>query len=306
MQSSNNQDTSPGPFLTQVDQTLDNGRNLIYLSRRYRKRLPPLSVGPDGTHIEPGRKASPWLRYSAPQRLAWWIAILFIIGSACFAYSGFASNWPNTLPPGLADTHLINRIFFIGSLFFTSAAGLQWLEAVNGDIADLPTSGAPSARHWRWWAWKPRDAGYMASLIQFIGALLFNLNTGDALLSGLNWRGEDLLIWVPNMTGSLCFLAASYLALMEIAHGWWSFKPRQVDWWIVIINLGGSVAFLIAAVYGFFPPSPQAGWVWDANLWTLVGALCFFAASYLMIPELFDADAAQPAPEPIQTAGPNR
>ena len=79
------------------------------------------------------------------------------------------------------------------------------------------------------------------------------------MLSGLGWVQEDTLIWVPNMAGSICFLAASYLALIEISHGWWSFEPRQVAWWIVIVNLLGSVAFQISALYGFFPPPVEIG-----------------------------------------------
>jgi hypothetical protein len=75
----------------------------------------------------------------------------------------------------------------------------------------------------------------------------------------------------------------------------WSFEPRQVSWWVVILNLTGSVAFQVAAVYSFFPPPPETGWAWSANLWTMIGALCFFLASYLMIPELFDADATAPS-----------
>ena len=44
-------------------------------------------------------------------------------------------------------------------------------------------------------------------------------------------------------------------------------------------------------MYGFFPASAVAAWAWDANLWTLIGAICFLVGSYLLIPELFDADA---------------
>ena len=191
----------------------------------------------------------------------------------------------------MTTASVIGVVFFVGSLFFTAAAGLKLLEAINGDIADLGTGPAGHRPAWRWWAWKPHNAGYLSSLIQFGGTLLFNLNTGDALLAGLGWVEEDVLIWTPDMTGSICFLAASYLALMEISHGWWSFEPRQVTWWVVVINVAGSVAFQVSALYGFFPPPPDAGWTRDANLWTFVGALCFFLASYLMIPELFDADA---------------
>ena len=195
----------------------------------------------------------------------------------------------------MAAAPVIGVVFFVGSFFFTAAASLQLLEAINGDVAELGTGEAGQRPAWRWFAWKPRNAGYLASLIQWVGTLLFNLNTGDALLTGLDWVQEDILIWVPNMVGSICFLTASYLALIEISHGWWSFEPRQVAWWVVIINLAGSIAFQASALYGFSPPPPEAGWAWDANLWTLIGALCFFSASYLMVPELFDADATAPS-----------
>ena len=294
MRTTDNRNSTPGPFLTSVIQTLDDGHRLVFLSRRHRKRLPPLHLNSVGVPVLTMVPRSPWVRFWAPRRLAWWIALLFIVGSTCFAYGGFGANWPQALPPGMAAAPVIGILFFVGSLFFTSAAGLQLLEAINGDVADLCTAGAGHRPAWQWFAWKPRNAGYLASLIQFAGTLLFNFNTGDALLTGLGWVEEDILIWVPNMVGSICFLAASYLALMEVSHGWWSFEPRQVAWWVVIINLLGSVAFQISALYGFFPPPPGAGWAWDANLWTFIGALCFFGASYLMIPELFDADATAP------------
>lgn len=294
MQSIDNRNSTPGPFLTCVIQTLDDGHQLVSVSRRHRKGLPPFHLTGDGAQRRSGVTRSPWLRLWAPRRLAWWIALLFIVGSACFAYGSFGANWPEALPAGMATTPVVGVVFFVGSFFFSAAAGLQLLESINGDVADLGLANGGRHRAWRWFAWKPHNAGYLASLIQFAGTLLFNVNTADALLSGLDWVEEDLLIWVPNMAGSICFLAASYLALMEISHGWWSFEPRRIVWWIVIINLLGSVAFQVSALYGFFPPPPGAGWAWDANLWTFVGALCFFSASYLMIPEQFDADATMP------------
>ena len=244
--------------------------------------------------MPPAVPSSPWSRLWAPRRLAWWIAVLFIFGSACFAYGAFAANWPRVPPQAMATGAVVGIVFFIGSLFFTTAAVLQLLEAINGDVANAGAGRAGDRAAWRWFAWRPRNAGYLSSLIQFAGTLLFNFNTGDALLHGLTWVEQDALIWGPDMVGSICFLAASYLALIEISHGWWSFEPRQVAWWVVIINLLGSVAFQVSAFYGFYTPSPEPGWAWDANLWTLVGALCFFVASYLMIPELFDANANAP------------
>jgi hypothetical protein len=188
------------------------------------------------------------------------------------------------------DSSIINTVFFVGSLFFTSAAWLQLLEAINGDVADIGTPAGTPGRHWRWFAWKPHNAGYSASLIQFIGTVLFNVNTADAMIAGLDWVGEDLLIWTPDVIGSVCFLIASYLALIEVSHRFWSVQPGQVSWWIVALNMLGSVAFMLAAVFTFFlPSSGEMEWAWGANFFTLLGAAGFFSASYLMIPELFGA-----------------
>jgi len=96
--------------------------------------------------------------------------------------------------------------------------------------------------------------------------------------------------------GSICFLVASYLALIEVSHRFWSFQPRQVSWWIVVLNMLGSVAFMLAALYlVFLPSSGEMQWTWDANFFTLLGAVGFFSASYLMIPELFGATGSNGA-----------
>lgn len=283
-----------GYFTTRVVQRLSDGQQLVSDSRRHRKGLPPFQVGSDGVGIPAALVSNPWLHLWAPGRLTWWIAVLFIIGSACFAFGGFASNWPRTFPPSLANSGIINTVFFVGSLFFTGAAWLQLLEAINGDVADiLGVSAGTHRRSWRWFAWKPHNAGYDASLIQFIGTLLFNLNTADAMISGLGWVEEELLIWTPDIIGSVCFLLASYLALIEVSHHFWSIQPRQANWWIAVLNMLGSVAFMLAAVFSIFlPSSGDMEWAWGANFFTLLGAVGFLAASYLMIPELFGAGRA--------------
>jgi hypothetical protein len=282
-----------GFFVTALVEYLPDGRQRISHSRWHRKGLPPIEVASDGTAMRVRPATSPWLRLWAPQRLAWWIAVVFIVGSACFAAGSFASNWPGYWPAEFVNGSGINSVFFVGSLFFTAAAGLQLLEAINGDVADIVASTGTHRRHWRWLAWKPHNAGYSASFIQFVGTLLFNVNTADAMLSQLSRRQAELLIWAPDVLGSICFLVASYLALVEVSHRFWSLQPDQLSWWIVIINLLGSVAFMSAAAFSFILPSGGgAEWLWGANFFTLLGAICFFVASYLMIPELFGAGRA--------------
>src|SRR4051812_36865225 len=131
-------------------------------------------------------------RGERPPRPAWesrpvsrtrWIGLLFAIGSACFVVGPF---------PGFV--HLVGAVadaavFFVGSLFFTSAAALQAL-------------GTPRSDRENWWA----------GVIQFGGTLFFNLSTGRALASAISHNQEDRLIWRPDLFGSICFLVASWLA----------------------------------------------------------------------------------------------
>ena len=292
-----------GFFVTRLVEHLPDGRQRISNSRWYRKGLAPIEVASDGTAMRVAPAANPWLQLWAPRRLAWWIALFFIIGSACFAAGSFGSNWPQYWPADFVNSRVIGAVFFTGSVFFTTAAGLQVLEAINGDVADIGASNGTDHRSWRWFAWKPHNAGYSAGLIQFVGTLLFNLNTGDAMLSQLTWLGENVLIWTPDVIGSICFLVSSYLALVEVSHRFWSMQPAQLSWWIAVINLLGSIAFMLAAVFSFLPPYGRgAEWLWGANFYTLLGAMCFFVASYLMIPELFGAgraiDAASGSADP--------
>ena len=97
------------------------------------------------------------------------------------------------------------------------------------------------------------------------------------------------MIWLPDMLGSVCFLVASYLAYAEVSHGAASFAPRNVSWWIAIVNLLGSFAFQLSASMAFAGPSPApSDRVFWSTVWTAVGALGFRTGAYLMIPEPFD------------------
>jgi hypothetical protein len=278
----------PGPFLTQRLRPHPEGGYLVAQSRRHRKGLRPHRVeqASDALRPRPSRAAA-FAHLWAPRRLSWWVALLFAIGSVFFAVGGFGASLPDSAPAPLRDGNVLNWIFIVGAIFFTSAAYLQWLEALNGDVAEALVDGAP--RRWRWIGWCPRNLGYLASAVQLVGTIMFNFNTVDVLVTGMSWEEEDLLVWTPNMVGCVCFLAASYLAYTEVSQGAASFAPRSISWWIAVVNLLGSVAFQISAFYSFAGPEPagaSAGF-WAA-LYTGVGALCFLLGAYLMIPELFD------------------
>src|SRR5262249_36142630 len=95
-------------FVTGETFRAPDGTTVVWRSRPHRKR----GRGPiQGSTV--------W----APHALAWWIGVLFMIGSACFVLGplpGYLS-WVGYR----ADA----ATFFIGSIFFTSAAFCQYVEA---------------------------------------------------------------------------------------------------------------------------------------------------------------------------------
>ncbi|BCW67803.1 hypothetical protein NicSoilB4_25660 [Arthrobacter sp. NicSoilB4] len=209
-----------------------------------------------------------------------WIAWLFIIGSSLFALGAVP------LYAEAVGLRLCGVTFFVGSLFFTCAAFLQYREAVDA----LPAAGAVSRSLW---VWAPRNLVWLASAIQLAGTLWFNWSTGNALLVNLSAELTEQRVWRPDALGSAAFLVSSGIALRYAGRSTIAGRPRPRPrtWKIGVINVAGSVAFGISAVAAFVIPS--SGDVWNAelsNLGTLVGALCFLTGAILMLsPESTDA-----------------
>jgi hypothetical protein len=182
--------------------------------------------------------------------MTWWIGVLFAIGSACFLVGPF---------PGFVDlvgAEADAAVFFAGSIFFTSAALLQFRESSGGD--------------------RP------ATLIQLVGTLYFNVSTFRSLLDAIDDSAVDRLIWRPDAIGSLLFLVSGVLAFRSVRHEP-SDDPRE--WRIAAINLAGCVFFAISAIASYVVP--ETGDVLDlaaANWSTGLGALCFLIGSLLLLP----------------------
>jgi hypothetical protein len=202
------------------------------------------------------------------RRIAW----LFIIGSSLFALGAVP------LYAEAVGLRLCAATFFVGSLFFTCAAFLQYREAVDA----LPAVGA-TQRH-SFWVWAPQNLGWLAGAIQLAGTLWFNWSTGNALRDNLSAALTEQRVWRPDALGSVAFLVSSCVALRDAGRGAIAGRPRPRRWKIGVVNVAGSVAFGISAVAAFVIPS--SGDVWNAelsNLGTLVGALCFLSGAILML-----------------------
>jgi hypothetical protein len=200
------------------------------------------------------------------RRATWWIGVLFAIGSICF----FVGPFPGFVE--LVGSAVDGVVFFVGSLFFTSAALLQAV-----------TSEGPLDR----WACE----------VQFAGTIFFNVSTFRALQAGLDAVTYDRLVWAPDLLGSICFLVSGVLAYLEVRRQ----SRRARSWRIGAVNLAGCVAFGVAAVAAYIVPSTGSALdLAAANAWTSLGALCFLVGALWLLP----GDPAPPATPGSRTSSP--
>ena len=99
------------------------------------------------------------------RRVTWWIAVLFAAGSACFLIAPIPGFLQLVGP--VAD----GVVFFVGSLLFTSAAAVQWLQTINAD----------GGRRLRVVTFEPHRLDWWSAGVQLLGTLFFNATTFRAL-----------------------------------------------------------------------------------------------------------------------------
>lgn len=271
----------PGPFVTSAEYEVPGGGRVRWHSRSRRKAQPAAR--------RPAQPEPVWWR---PRRRQWWMAVLFCAGSACFAAGALVAQWA-------ASTHpAVGVVFFAGSIFFTSAAYLQYAEAVNSER--LPPGAEARPRRWRPASWEPRRIDWLATLVQLIGTVFFNVSTFAAMKHGLTTRQVNARVWAPDAFGSVAFLVSSELAFAEVCHRWLCLRRRALEWWIVALNLTGSLAFGLSAIASLLEPSsgePLSAHL--ANSGTALGGLCFLAGALLLMPEAAAEEQRQRAQAPL-------
>ena len=266
---------------TFVDHVRADGLVVRWESRRHRKHL-----------TEEAAHGSTWW---SPCARGWWIAVLFAVGSALFVLGALPAYATSV------GVRWDSATFFVGSLFFTSAAFLTYREAVDA----APQAENPSRR--RVFVFQPRRIDWWASAVQLLGTLYFNVSTGVAMQVNLTVQSADRYVWRPDAIGSICFLVASALAWFEVCHGWVAWRPRSWSWWITLVNLVGSIAFGVSAVASYvIPATGELRNAERANLGTLVGAVFFLIGALLLLPERtedIDAHTTPPGDDHIRQRG---
>lgn len=230
-------------------------------SRRHRKR-------------RPRPRGSTWW---APAALGWWIGILFAGGSICFAVGAFPSY------TDAVGAQVDAVTYFVGSLLFTSAALLLYCEVA---WTTPPEAIGHLGRVRQCLRLQPRRIDWFAALVQLAGTLFFNVSTGHAAFATVaRSTSANHMVWRPDALGSICFLFSSWLSWAEVCHGPWRWQPRQISWWIAILNLVGSIAFGASAIASKVEPNGSLRSLALSNLGTFVGAVCFLAGAVLLLPE---------------------
>jgi hypothetical protein len=271
-----------GPFVVRELARRPDGEVVELSARRHRKGLRPVPAG--GGLSAPRAHAVVW----APAHLGWWVGALFIIGSTCFAGGSIPAL------SSVVSAKIISSIFFVGSLFFTSAGYLQYVQAISaGGVNELVVR--------RWFGASPRGVGWWAAAIQLLGTLFFNVTTFEAMKTGFTVHQENLRVWSPDLFGSICFLVASWLAVEEVrAPDGLRWRWSDIAWRIVWLNMVGSIFFMASAIGAFVRPATDE--VVSAtidNAGTFLGAVCFLWGAWLLLVELTEPDASTPQHAPV-------
>jgi hypothetical protein len=175
------------------------------------------------------------------------IGILFMIGSACFAVASL---------PGASELseRAVGLVYFVGSIFFTTAA-FEQLRVARGEGKAVWAAG-----------------------VQFVGTISFNVTTFFGMYHHFSAHRSNLLVWSPDVFGSICFLVSSVLAELAVLHAVLLVRRSAT------LNLVGSLAFGISAAAAFVIPDTNK--MLNASLatsMTLVGALCFLWAARILV-----------------------
>jgi hypothetical protein len=148
----------------------------------------------------------------------------------------------------------------------------------------------------------PDRAEWWAGVVQFVGTLMFNISTFEAMQQGLSATEAQRRVWTPDARGCIAFLVASGLAYADVRRPWLTWRPRDLGWSVATLNMVGSIAFAGSAIGAYVLPSTGdvASLVLD-NLGTFVGGLCFLFGAVLLIP-----DEVREAPDPAAPSGPEQ
>lgn len=201
-------------------------------------------------------------------------ATAFVVGGSLFAIGAALAQGDvggPLLPAG---------VYLAGGVFFCSGGYASLLQVVNSP-RERPNRSL-EAGPWRWWAVEWGRLEWLSAAALFAGTLVFAILLVDSFIAELTPRQQDRLIWSPDVVGCALFLVSGHFAMVELTGTWFPrHPPRELGWWIVVVNQLGSVLFMVSAVASFVHRDGDLLAAGIANWGTLTGALCFAIAGVM-------------------------
>ena len=119
--------------------------------------------------------------------------------------------------------------------------------------------------------------GVRSAVVMFVGTCLFTVSLVAAFARGLTPRQSNDWVWLPDILGCICFVAAGHMAHRNLGSRSISTHTHQLSKWVVVVgNLVGSYLFFLAGLAAFTRPSTSTEVNTGLVNWgTLVGALFF-------------------------------
>lgn len=289
----------PGRFVTWATYRLPDGSHYTWQARAHRKGAGPRTLRADRVGLrttadgEPAPAGSIWRQFWAPQRLAWWNAVLFIVGTAFFVVGAAGSLMPSLFGGQNPMSVFAESNYFAGATLFTIGSYGQLLEGLNADDRIDPNRYSPAPTRFRWFITHRSELTRLEILIPLaflIGSVVFNYETTVALGSVLELMPR-IALWDTSLIGSIVFLAAGVLVYLEAGDRWLSVQRRNISWWIGVLFVLGGIGFVIGCLPGVgapgFPTAKTGSGPTIIKVGFLLGGLAYLVGSYLMLPELF-------------------
>jgi hypothetical protein len=270
----------PRPFTTWREYVGEDDVTHVWESRRHRKGLGARRAGA-------GTRSGYW----APDRLAWWVAVVFVVGSVLFVLGAAASLTPSLFGGDETLLSITAESFYsVGALLYTIAVYGQILESLNEDDQITESGDGHPPSSWRWFGFEPRNLSYLWAVVFLIGALVFNYESIAALLSGLDVLSGQIGLWWTSLLGAVAFFVASVLQGVEAGHGYLPQTVREVSWWVSLMFALGSLGFVVGSLPGFsvagtYGHSGEPG-ASIVKIGFLLGGIAFTIGSALMLREL--------------------
>ena len=211
-----------------------------------------------------------------PARLNAAIAILFVVGSACFVIGSVPAYLDAVGGP------IDGVTYFVGSIFFTSASYCQLVQAQSPATTGVDTVGQHRPAPVRLWGWLPHDRAWLAAASQFPGTLFFNISTLAALTHNATAAESDRYVWRPDFFGSVLFLVSSAFGILALGRFLRWDRP-SLPWRIAWINMVGSVLFMASAIGSYVLPDGEMVSEAVDTVGTGLGAICFLWGAALML-----------------------